>query len=140
MEIGTKIIIRCQVHSSRLHCLSSDRLAGHHFCWEAPQSANLNMSHAMSIGTKTIVCPWIFIVRNCTVFPLGVWADITFASDGIGASNAAVVRAAPSMIVTNCFFIFSSCLFRGLQVHRSHEFIAREIPDIVVSTMEVSVK
>jgi hypothetical protein len=97
----------------------------------------------MDIGTKIIIWPPIFVVRSCTVFALGVWTDIildVFASDVTGTTNAAAVRAAPSMIVTNCFFIYSSCLLRGLQVYRSHGFIAREIPDMVVATMEVSVK
>jgi len=52
------------------------------------------MSHAMSIGTNIIIWPWIFIVRNSTVFPLGVWTDIicdVFASAVMGASNAAAV-------------------------------------------------
>jgi len=48
----------------------------------------------MSIGTNIIIWPWIFIVRNSTVFPLGVWTDIicdVFASAVMAASNAAAV-------------------------------------------------
>jgi len=43
----------------------------------------------MDIGTKIIIWPPIFMVRSCTVFPLGVWTDINFgpSTARIGAAK-----------------------------------------------------
>lgn len=64
----------------------------------------------MDIGSKIIIWPPIFMVRSCTVFPLGVWTDITdvfdvFASDVIGASNAAAVSNESESLRTRIFYL-----------------------------------
>jgi hypothetical protein len=43
----------------------------------------------MSIRTKIIIWPWTFMVRSCTVFPLGVCTDIIFDVFAISANRIA---------------------------------------------------
>jgi hypothetical protein len=63
----------------------------------------------MDIGTKIIIWPPTFMVRSCTVLPLGVRTDIIFdvlASDVIGPTI--VPTDAKSKLIAaalRCFFI-----------------------------------
>jgi hypothetical protein len=74
----------------------------------------------MDIGTKIIIWPPIFMVRSCTVFPLGVWTDIifgfdVFASEVIGASRAAAVSKESESLRTRIFTSLVTFLITRMQ-------------------------
>jgi hypothetical protein len=81
----------------------------------------------MDIGTKIIIWPPIFMVRSCTVFPLGVWTDIicdVFASDEIGASNAAAVSRESKSLTIRIFFSWVRRCFKDFWYTERYRFMA----------------
>ena len=88
----------------------------------------------MSIGTKIIICPWTFMVRSCTVFPLGVWTDIifdVFAFAVIGARNAATIsKESESLRNRICTSLVASPTTRGnapFAIHKRTQILAQVI-------------